>query len=1153
MIHKLLWYLGYNNLGLILDQERKHWLLKTDKKKQVQDKNTGDLFQGYIDNRGSDVIIKSEKLPIKYDYISSLKFTDTGSNKILDFSTAAFPFSMGMPGFAFARIISVNYPFESNDSQEYKNYRIVFNNATTRTVAFGISPNSSEVYSGKWIETSTPPTLQMMDSFGDYSIEVALNIKDSTHSKFYFPLEEGLQPFTIERQNASTYVSEAINDNKFIGYPLFWFNNDQTKSGPYIGLGNNGYNSSNMAYMIFSTPGNTVSMYNGNAYVNVDGTSTTGSTPDLSLPDDWEIRCKCNVPDGFTNTDADFELSINIGNIYFYNKTSGTTTNIPIVSGNGENNVFKMTKNVGWVFEDSNTYKIDMDLFTSNNSEQSGDINPLTPLFDIYLDTSISFYTNDETNVGFAGIEFTSSNPMSDTIDRYPYDLDKWDGLPEWIQNPEMGVSQHMAIYAIHNSPEYTEENPESRQVAALILDPGRMKTSESEGLENDERGRIYVISNDEAEYRNNATTDYPKPARTLARICDIPTSVSDFLNVEGLVPISIVDSKYVRSQAAYTTSEKERLWNTLNSKIVTPLANDEFGNPFYTGEEDSREKYPYIFQGIENLLKVDLIDNNDFREWINLNSFVDPSDVSVYSIANRGSDYTVNATGIVIIGGVAMNYIVNEVDENGGVIDVEVVPQDDSTFINLSNFDMVDGSDGITQKYGTTPAAGEHEGTPIPKVGEGLEIVLIINNYDQIKTKRGNIYDNLVAFVYEDSYLKMYRYVTNSSNPLHIGRWTDPMIVTYYDNTNPIKSDGGYSSTDAMTRLLVPYIKTISVCSEVSGESLKPITAMTTPTFINIIDQIHTPIHLSGEDTLLSRVDLCGFHCDNLSQWIRLEGENTSEEIVMNEIKNLVSLDRDCYLIWQWRNDEHKDFRFGIVRRSLNNYVTTDTTTTIPPTPGMKYDSFVNTNASTTVVWDVPNFGPMTWVYNPNYNKKEIYNIDQNTRDLYISYSNEDKEINPNIMSWEDVDIRTSPYGNIEESIITDGVFNFYIYTNNPIQGEELPSSGVYNEYEFVKLVSQGDEVTPTTPTPVGNWQLVFPRVNQYKIISTGIQNGVYNSEVKLRRLIPLRGEDLGTVSNVLDEKGNNINSKVVLFDQGSSGTKMKIYNKETNRFETV
>ena len=176
--NKILWYLGYNNLGLILEQERQHWLLKTDKLKQVQDKDTGDIFEGTIDNRGSDIIIKSDKLNIKSSLIPELEFVDENSNKILDFANAAFPFSIGSKGFTFARITSINYPIGT----QYKNYRIVFDNASTITKAFGVSPNSSEVFSGEWIVTSTPPTLQMMDDYGDYTIKVQLTLKDSTNS-----------------------------------------------------------------------------------------------------------------------------------------------------------------------------------------------------------------------------------------------------------------------------------------------------------------------------------------------------------------------------------------------------------------------------------------------------------------------------------------------------------------------------------------------------------------------------------------------------------------------------------------------------------------------------------------------------------------------------------------------------------------------------------------------------------------------------------------------------------------------------------------------------------------------------------------------------------------------------------------------------------
>ena len=64
---KIYWMLGYNNLSIILEQERRHWLMKTDKNKQIQDSLTGDIFHGTVDNLGSDIIIESKKLPYKYN------------------------------------------------------------------------------------------------------------------------------------------------------------------------------------------------------------------------------------------------------------------------------------------------------------------------------------------------------------------------------------------------------------------------------------------------------------------------------------------------------------------------------------------------------------------------------------------------------------------------------------------------------------------------------------------------------------------------------------------------------------------------------------------------------------------------------------------------------------------------------------------------------------------------------------------------------------------------------------------------------------------------------------------------------------------------------------------------------------------------------
>lgn len=1150
--NKIMWYLGYNNLGLILEQERKHWLLKTDKLKQVQDKHTGDIFQGQIDNIGTDIIVESEKSDIRNNILPTLKFQDKGCNSILDFVDAAFPFSYEMRGFSFARITSVNYPYESADNLQVKNYKISFTNAKVVNLVFGSSPLSSEVYATKWIETSTVPTIKMMDDNGQYTIVVSLNIRDLTNTKFYYPMEPGLQPFVLNTITQGSYESEPINDDGYIGYPLFWFIADELKTGPHLELNpSTGHNSRDMKYMFISNEGNSQSRYVAKAYVNVDGTAAYGATPDAALPQNYEIRV--SPPNGIQFEDgiSDFNIALNIASISFYEKTSGVSTQIPLTSAFGQTNTIKMTQNVGWEYVDRSTYKVDMESFLANNEEQFGSKSPLTPIFDILLDQTVTFYTRNTNNVGIAGLRASSAYPVSDTYDRYPHDLNKWTGLPEWFQDiPEDGVPQHLSVYAIHNTPGYVSANPESRQVAAMLFDPGKIKTSEGEGFEADEKGRIYVLSNDPIEYENNSTAEYPKPARTVARICDIPTSVADFMNVNDLVPVAVVDEKYVRSEASYTEDQKALLYNTLASKIVTPEAEDIDGNPFHVEDGPTREPYKYVWYSKNNLKNVDLVSHNDFREWINLNPVVDTSTITVQNIVDGGEHYEVGSIGIIVIGGVSLNFVVDAVADrdghNGVATEVRIVPQHAGQTINLSNFNMDEGDTGRTQIYGTMcVSVSQSYGVK----GEGLKVVLNIPNYTDIKMHKGYIYDDLVAFVYDDNKLVLFKYVTDNTTLYHTGEWMPYFTIADFQHTTPIKQNGGYSTTDALTNAVIPKFKEIEVCHETDGRDLVKIGAMTTASFVNIIDTDHVPFN-TGAGSMFDHVDLCKLHSGCL---ISAKALGRAEIHVFNKIKSMMNLDRDCYLFWKWDNESTTDFKFGIIRRSLNNYLTTDTTTTLPPT-NLTYDSYIHSNAGTTVVWDVPGFGPMMWVYNPNYNKHEMYTVDEATQDLYISYSNEDDALHPNEMNWEEVDIQVSASGHqVVKLVDSNGKMNFNLYTNNPVQSTEKIDHGIYDEYDFIKIADIGQDVSTVEMKPVGNWQLVYPRLKHFRIVSDNVQTGVYNSEIKLRRLVPLNGEDLGHVENVLDSNGKNINQKVVLFDSTTSGVEMKVFNTMTGRFEKV
>ena len=71
LARKTRWYLGSASLAMTAEQERRHWLNKTDKNKSVQDIVTGDIFRGRIDNLGSDIIVETEKLPLQNPVQSS--------------------------------------------------------------------------------------------------------------------------------------------------------------------------------------------------------------------------------------------------------------------------------------------------------------------------------------------------------------------------------------------------------------------------------------------------------------------------------------------------------------------------------------------------------------------------------------------------------------------------------------------------------------------------------------------------------------------------------------------------------------------------------------------------------------------------------------------------------------------------------------------------------------------------------------------------------------------------------------------------------------------------------------------------------------------------------------------------------------------------
>ena len=1152
-LHKIYNFVGYNNLGLILEQERKHWLLKPDKKLNVQDSVTGSIFVGRMDNLGNEVIVESNKTDA-YTGSDMFKFVNDMFNVVFEPLSSSLPYNNALNGLMYECIISSKIAYVDNNVTTYKNYKLKFVNCEEVLIPFGDSLDSGNVYSGKWIKTTSLPQVLLPDGSNAYNIIIPLQYETNvTGLTFYYPLEPNMQPLSITQQDSSTYVTEAITDSSFIGYPIYWFTSDNTNVGPSVSISNNVINNRTLFYI--ANPGN-VSKYITEIFCCVDGNND--ATPSGGT-DDWKVTCE-TVDGDFTNTTADVNIPIDMSSIKLVQISTGIEYPIPIVSDNHD--TLTLTSIENWT-RSGNTAETLMSDYDMNCYETQHD-EPLIPLFILHLDENISFMHNT-TDVGYAGMH-ASSELYSETTPRYPYSLGEWDGIPEWINNNEQGAPQHTAIYAIHNTPNYNENDPKTRQTSAILLDPGKPRetvyslttqkpydwetnytsyytydsvhemyvhvpvgmsiptwvadTYYTTEFTNDERGRAYLISNDDATYENNATAEFTKPARTIARICDIPTTLVQLSDITGLSPTTVVDKKYVHTDVCYTAADKEKLYNTLANRWVRPINVDSNGSPIETRDND------YIFSSVEDLNKIDLTrKENDFCEYINLNPVVpvDPGlGIEVDRIVDGGSGYNENDIGIVIIGGTSINYTVTETSADGVVTAIEL-SSTSTTPISLSNFDLLVDQSGektdTTSAYGTSPTS--------PNSGTGLRFMMKILNYDSIRTKRAGIYNGLFALVKLPDGLWLYQYENDN--------WVKKTMVSEAESSTIVSELGGLSTTDAYMTSIVSSIHTLPVGYHSDHQAQYQMQVIATPSFINVTDEGVIPFtkqHDNRSVVDFNKIICLGVYAGKAQQ------HDDEGRFIMEYLKQHNRNWYDCYIIWKWDNPNDYDntnFRYGILQRSFNNFVSTDTTTTLPGNT-LNSPAYVHTNEQTTIVWNTEH-GTMLWVYDAKTSIKESYAIHSDTNDITLTRSSR---------SWEDVDLYNDP--GTFRLVDDDGKLIYNISTNNPnqVSYEMLPDDPIYQQPTFKQIAKVGDIATEV-PQPIGTWRLVYPRINSYTFENT---SGLKFDAIKMDIL---RGENVGTIGNVTDENGNIVNKKILVIDRQTRGSVMKVYNSQTNTWDTV
>lgn len=743
--------------------------------------------------------------------------------------------------------------------------------------------------------------------------------------------------------------------------------------------------------------------------------------------------------------------------------------------------------------------------------------------------------------------------------------------------------------------------------------------------------GRVYYLSNDDAEYENNRTSKYPKPDRTVARICDIPTSIVQLTGISGIAPVSVVDPNYVRTDVNFSTEDKDRLYNKMGSHWVRPTITEtltfdevmrkafalfkldhpqdentsdaEYELQINQAWEDEETKATYFKKAIEsyqknftiismtayddakksgsvsytrkgyvfeNLSQLNSFDLSDkmYHQLLNLENRIDPNLVEAGEITTAGTGYQFGDVGYIYIGGFAFQYNVTDVTRSGGVKEftisaMKVGSMDESTYdpISISNFDLNTDSDGMiiseyTKSYGTSPAIGN---------GTGFKCTLHLKDLMDYIPTYGDLFTDLFALVKLDDGLWLYLYDVDKE------KWvSDTQLAEFQGGT----SDQYHQTTyDAVTSMMLP--RRISVMGILYEDRNLPVwlDTLSTPSFVHIIDTKSTPIEvddIASTTNKLHEIDLCKFRSHSKlgagngvlrynvekreTETTIVNGETVTKPIekitdnVWKVLKDNDVLQSDCYLAFKWtepQNVTNTEFECLIIARGFNNLIAGDDWSLLPQN-SLKYEKYTNSNANTTIVWDVPNVGPMMWVFDPTSTFHEKYHIDQERQSFYIERIQND---------WADIDIysdnRTETPSLFTKNTLGELILDYDIYTNSIYHDDEGTSDEhVYLDEDFKLILSRGTLKDEIDVLPTGNWTCVFPRVHGF----------IFENDETNTRHIPIQMQlihstSISTIDRIYNEETGYDESArtIIMEDRADTGIKFHAFNSETSTWDTI
>lgn len=405
------------------------------------------------------------------------------------------------------------------------------------------------------------------------------------------------------------------------------------------------------------------------------------------------------------------------------------------------------------------------------------------------------------------------------------------------------------------------------------------------------EIGRVYYLSNDPAHYVNNTYDD--KAPRTMARICDIPTSFLQLVQIDGISPGILCEiPDYVRSECAYSKSDKNNIWNEIHPMFVSN------GNKYVPSYVADVSLMPTVMEIDFNSTLI----NDKYAHYTQLFGNLDLKETFDYSVipSTGGTGYAPGDIIAIQIGGVKVEFEVFAAP-NGEVSVVLIKDRDSYPVLDKSLF-----------KTRITTYSVEN----ISSSGEGcvLELTINENKWNQFTPIKGNAFGIDIYGLCRDPYENLWvlRYDTALDSWEVMSQLTGvPYVQNLYDE-NSIDAHGvtisrrDRSVTNVFmynlmnerndTSLMMILYKIYSIPDEWFDEDTLNIQDMTylpeTPSSTGIVNYAGKSIGDGSNITLLPR-----FHQLNL-------------DIVRNHTRIHINADGDKHQVLPFMYNPFKTFK---------------------------------------------------------------------------------------------------------------------------------------------------------------------------------------------------------------------------------------------------